>query len=508
MPSSAYREVERTYAVDATTPLPVLTSITGVSAVAPPVHLQLSATYFDTPALDLAGHRITLRRRTGGEDDGWHVKLPVSVQERTELHRPLGRANRNVPSTVLAPVRVYVRDRPVVPVATITTHRVVHRLLDAQASVLAEVCDDTVTAEALGDTPVRTRWREWEVELVGGDPTLLDDVQALLLAGGATVSRSPSKLVRALGSRVPAPPTVRQVSRRSCAGDAVLAAVGAQVERLLSDDPAVRADEPDAVHQMRVALRTLRSLLATYRPVLDRTATDPLRAELRWMGEVLGAARDTEVVLAHCSDLVAAQPPGLVLGPVGRRLDQTLAQRYRTAHRQVVGELSSTRWYRLLDGLDALLAEPPLTPLAGQPAGQVLPACVRKDWKRLRHKASAADTAGTPEQRVALLHEVRKAAKRLRYAATSAAPVRVKPAKHLAKAAKRVQTVLGEHQDAAVTRQLVRDVAAQADVAGESTFTYGRLDAQVQAQTGDTESSYERAWSRLDRPRLRRWLDV
>lgn len=162
----------------------------------------------------------------------------------------------------------------------------------------------------------------------------------------------------------------------------------------------------------------------------------------------------------------------------------------------------------LLDGLDALLAEPPLTPLAGQPAGQVLPACVRKDWKRLRHKASAADTAGTPEQRVALLHEVRKAAKRLRYAATSAAPVRVKPAKHLAKAAKRVQTVLGEHQDAAVTRQLVRDVAAQADVAGESTFTYGRLDAQVQAQTGDTESSYERAWSRLDRPRLRRWLDV
>jgi len=71
-----------------------------------------------------------------------------------------------------------------------------------------------------------------------------------------------------------------------------------------------------------------------------------------------------------------------------------------------------------------------------------------------------------------------------------------------------VQTVLGEHQDAAVTRQLVRDVAAQADVAGESTFTYGRLDAQVQAQTGDTESSYERAWSRLDRPRLRRWLDV
>ena len=88
MPSSAYREVERTYAVDATIPLPVLTLIAGVSAVAPPVHLQLSATYFDTPALDLSGHRITLRRRTGGEDDGWHVKLPVSVQERTELHRP------------------------------------------------------------------------------------------------------------------------------------------------------------------------------------------------------------------------------------------------------------------------------------------------------------------------------------------------------------------------------------------------------------------------------------
>lgn len=508
MATSTHREVERTFEVAQDAVVPPLLAVAGVASVAAPVVHELEATYFDTPGLRLAARRITLRRRTGGDDAGWHVKLPVSADEKSELRRPLGRSTRTVPAAVLAPVRVHVRDEPVAPVATIANRRVVHRLLDADGAVLAEVCDDAVTAEALGRRPGRTRWREWEVELVGGASRLLDEVQALLLTAGATPSAAPSKLLRALDFRLPErqQPQRERLPRNCTAADAVLHTVHGQVEALLRLDPLVRADEPDAVHQMRVTIRKLRSALATYRPVLERAGTDPLREQLRWLGGVLGAARDAEVVRASCGALVAEQPSGLMLGPVARRLDRTLAQTYRTEHRQVVAALDGTRWFRLLDALEALLADPPLTDLAGKPATEVLPDCVRRDWKRLRHSRIIAEQAATPEERLVLRHDVRKAAKRLRYAAESAEGVCGKAAARLAKAAKGVQSVLGEQQDAAVTRQVLRDVAAQAHEQGETTFSYGRLDALVEAAGAESAARYVQVWAALDRARLRRWL--
>lgn len=504
MPTSEHREVERTYEVPPGAVVPALVDIRGVGSVAETVVHMLTATYFDTPDLRLADRQITLRRRTGGEDAGWHVKLPAGGDARTELRKPLGRHTHTVPRAVADLVRVHVRDEPLTPVAIVRSRRAVHRLLDAHGAVLAEVCDDDVTAEALGERGGMTRWREWEVELVAGGPELQDAVQQVLATAGATVSSRPSKLLRALG--FPAPHAQPRVRRRSPAGDAVTAALREQVHALWSREPAVRADEQDAGHQARVTVRTLRSLLATYRPVLERSVTDPVREELRWFGGVLGAARDAEVSRATCAELLAGEPAGLVLGPVAARLADTLEATHAQARVVVVAELDGARWFRLLDALDELLANPPLTRAAAGRADQVLPGCVAHDEKRLRRSVSALRDTSTAEERSALLHEVRKAAKRLRYASESAEGVCGRPARRTARAARQVQKVLGTLQDAALTRRVLRDTAAAADADGEPTFTYGRLDARADAATIDVEPRFTQAWDELDRSTLRRWL--
>ncbi|MDQ3664447.1 MAG: CYTH domain-containing protein, partial [Actinomycetota bacterium] len=172
---SVHREVEDKFEADDNAELPRLDRLPGVATVHPPVEVELHATYFDTAELALAAAGITVRRRTGGDDAGWHLKLPDGNGHRDELRVPLGRAARTVPKPLRTVVRALSRDRPLAAVATVRTRRCVHRLLDVDGRVLAEVCDDTVSAStpASGDAGDEVRWREWEVELVDGNPTLL-----------------------------------------------------------------------------------------------------------------------------------------------------------------------------------------------------------------------------------------------------------------------------------------------------------------------------------------------
>src|SRR5664280_3182177 len=271
-----YSEVERKFDADPGMPLPDLTG--AARAVSEAVASQLDATYFDTADAQLVRHKITLRRRTGGDDAGWHLKLPAGLDERTEVRLPLGRATRKVPVALAREVRALVRDRPLVPIVVLHTTRIERRLLDPDGTTLATIADDTVLGQRLADGAVQeSTWREVEVELVHGDRSLLDAVGSQLQAGGLTPSGSSSKLARVLGdSAQPSPqaaPEAMSSAGRATAGAVVLAHLLAQVDRLVMHDRGARVDEPDAVHQMRVATRRLRSALATYRPLLDRERT-------------------------------------------------------------------------------------------------------------------------------------------------------------------------------------------------------------------------------------------
>jgi CHAD domain-containing protein len=493
MPPTEQLEIETKYDVDERASLPALRDLPGVARVARPVKLELEAVYFDTAGLDLAANKVILRRRTGGEDDGWHVKFPQSNGERLEVHHPLGRAVRKVPVAVVRSVRVHVRDQELVPVVTLNTKRVVHRLLDKDGEVLAELADDRVTATVEGGEP--ESWREWEVELVNGDHALLEAAGEVLRSAGAQPAEGPSKLARALGDRVP-PPDSLELPNKPRTSDVFRAYAGAQVQAIRERDPEVRRDVPDSIHKFRVATRRLRSALATYRPVVDRAAGDEIREELKWLAGELGVARDAEVQREHFAEEVAEQPVELVMGRVAGRIDDHLRAVYKDGRAGALAALESERYFRLLETLDELIAKPPLTD-DDRKAGKQLPDLLDHDRRRLRKAVRRAESAETSGEQDHELHEVRKAAKRLRYAAESAVPVLGDDAASLAARAEEVQEVLGEHQDSVVSRDLLRQLAVEVHLEGGNAFTFGRLHAAEELRGIRSRDAFFDLWPTL-----------
>src|SRR2546430_7305359 len=174
-------EVERKYDVPVDFALPDLSGLRPVAAVDQPVELRLDATYYDTPGLRLAAHQVTVRRRSGGHDAGWHVKRPTGPGERTESQSPLGDSGGEVPPAIATQVRALSRGEPLAPVVRIRTRRTERPLRDAEGTVLALVAEDVVSSEALGDPAlgdpalgdpalgdpaVEQHWREVEGELL------------------------------------------------------------------------------------------------------------------------------------------------------------------------------------------------------------------------------------------------------------------------------------------------------------------------------------------------------
>jgi CHAD domain-containing protein len=284
----------------------------------------------------------------------------------------------------------------------------------------------------------------------------------------------------------------------------VLAQLRAQVAELESHDDGVRRDAPDAVHRMRVASRRLRSALASFRPLLDRGTLEDLRAQLKWLADLLGEARDAEVMRDRLAAMTADPAPGgdeALPDSVGARLDAT----YHGAHARVVEALDSPHYARLLDALDRLVASPPWAPAAELPARDVLPARARREWKRLKARVTAADEATDEHERDVELHEVRKAAKRLRYACEALVPAFGPPAAETAAAAERLQEVLGDYQDSIVSQGRLRELATRED-ASEDAFVLGRLHRLEQDLAERSREEYGDAWAELSRKRLRRWM--
>ncbi|MDO9352185.1 MAG: CHAD domain-containing protein, partial [Solirubrobacteraceae bacterium] len=285
------------------------------------------------------------------------------------------------------------------------------------------------------------------------------------------------------------------------------------VAELRHRDCDVRRGVDDGVHQLRVTCRRLRGALATYRPLVDREVTDPVRDELRWVARTLGDGRDAEVMHVLLRELVADLPRSQVHGPVRRRLDRTYAARLRAADRHAQRVLDSPRYRRLLGRLEALVTQPPWTEAADKPADTVLRKRVARDWNRLEERVAlvhALEEAGDGTRDAAYdeaLHDVRKAAKRLRYACETLEYGWGKDAKRLRKAAQEVTQVLGDRQDTAVLRVDLRRVARAAAAAGESAFTYGVLHAREEARGAQREAEFAEVWERVSRAKLRAWLD-
>ena len=516
--ATVFREVGRKY--DAATAAGALDAVTsmigvaGVAAVSQPGEELLDAVYYDTADLRLIRAGVTLRR-TGGEDAGWHLKLPAGADSGDEIRLPLaaaepagrpaagtaprtaartpgkpaggprGQAAGAVPQELAALVRARTRGAALVPVVQMRTSRGVRRLLDDSGQTLAEVAAEHVSA-GLMDEPAAVSWEEIEVELVTGDRELLTAIDARLREAGARPAATATKLQRALAGQLPAVVTAQgsPLTARSPAGDVVLGYVRQQVLAIVRYDPLVRRDEPDAVHQMRVATRRARSVLRAFGEIIERERTRPLCEELKWLAAELGRARDGEVLQARLTADLAAIPPALVVGPVEARITGHFTTELAQAGKAALHALDGQRYLQLLNDLDVLLADPPLTPSAERKAGKALVKPVRRAARRLQRALAAVLVT---EDQDAAIHEARKAAKRARYAAEAALPALGGQARRQAARTKKLQELLGDHHDSVVARTVLRGLADQARAAGEDTFTYGVMHQRQACQAAGIE---------------------
>ncbi|HEX4255649.1 MAG TPA: CHAD domain-containing protein, partial [Streptosporangiaceae bacterium] len=364
---------------------------------------------------------------------------------------------------------------------------------------------DEVSAQTLGESTTISTWREVEVELTGGDRQLLRAADKRLRRGGLRPADRTAKLERALADALPSAEDTTRPRRGSAAG-VVLNYTAEQADKLKGLDPSVRRDEPDAVHQMRVTTRRLRSTFQSFGQILAADDTKHLAGELRWLGHVLGDARDNEVLPEHIDAQLKQVPVELVMGPVQARLREHFAPRAAEARKSLLAALDSERYFALLDELDQILAEPPLGPDADQPARKVLAHAVARTYKRTAKRMRRAEQAHAGEPTNVALHAARRAAKRSRYAAEAVTPAFGQQAKRYAKQLKKVQSSLGDHQDAVIARNTLREIGVRAHLEGENAFTFGLLYEHNSIAIRDSERRGAQDWKRATKPKYRKWL--
>jgi CHAD domain-containing protein len=369
------------------------------------------------------------------------------------------------------------------------------------------VVDDAVSGHTLGAETSPRSWRELEVELKGdGSPQLLDAVEQRLRDAGIRRSHTASKLARLLTERLGESGAPPKPSGTATAGDVVLAYLRKWVGELKLRDPQVRQDAPEAVHKMRTALRRLRSIMQVYGRVVDREHTRELTDELKWLAGVLAPARDLEVLRQRLDSAVAKLPAEDVVGPVASRLTRHFARQEAAARAKIYAVLDGQRYAELLDRLERLLEQPPLTRRASRPATSVLPRELGRAYKRFERRMRRVERAAEGPERDTALHEARKAAKRFRYGIDAARRVLGDPAKRFRKRLKKVQELLGDHQDAVVARPQLRELAMQAHLDGENGFTYGLLHGAQGRITDKAERDLPRAHDKLTKRKNRRWM--
>lgn len=511
-PKSSTREVEAKFRVHPPFDLPALVGErTGAASVDTAREEQLRAIYWDTSDLRLAREGVTLRHRSGEGPgkDGWHLKLPVregrvpdaGIASRDELHE--GGEPDTIPDALRDLVLPWTRTAVIGPVATLVTQRTAYLLRDAAGNALVELTDDLVSVLSSGH--VAGRFREIEVEDRGGGIEAIEAVGSVLRTGGAVAGEFLPKVVRALGPQAtadPDPPIPVAVGLDEPARCAVRDALRRGVRALITYDVAVRRDQPDAIHQMRVNARRMRSTLKTFGPLLDPEWACSLRSELKWLANEMAGARDSEVLCERLLRDLDGLDDELVVGPVRARLEREIGDDLKAGGDRAVQTLRSERYVVLLERIVDAAWEPMASPDGEEPVVTAVPALVNAVWKRLEKGVKRLESKHAGD---ADWHKVRILAKELRYACDAVSPIYGKAAKGLSKQAETVQEVLGEHQDAVIAADTLRAIATGRG-AGTVAFTLGLLHSRQTEAAASARAEFWRIWAEASRSRYRKWL--
>ncbi|MEP6979386.1 MAG: CHAD domain-containing protein [Nakamurella sp.] len=499
------------FGVDADTPLPELADLTPGGARWEQNAETVQTRHLDTSAHDLRRAGASLSRWSTGSAAGWRLDLPARPT-RDVPDRARSSASTEVPPTLAAAVLGVRRGLDLVPVATVTVHRSVHRLLDAAGDLLLELADESVhTSSSTPDGALLAQWRRWVLAAAPDSPGPVAALTARLTATtGSRPETDSTDLEHAIG-RLPsadpdtdggdravrAPPggtadcdTRKSAARKSSpgkrgtkpsehfpdAGTVILAYLREQDDALIAGDLTMR-EGPRGIHPTRVATRRLRSTLRIFAPFVDADRAAAFDHELSWYAAVLGDVRDREVQRVRMRKLIDEIPDELVLGPVAQSIDAVLRSEEMLYRTRLAEVLDSERYLDLLRESQRWSTMPPFAAGAAQDA-HVLGKRVRKAAAKLvTHLEAGLRHGGGDEE----LHRARKAGKRARYAAELAAPVLGERGSALVSRYQEVQDVLGDHQDGVVACALIRRLAAgTVGKRKENGFTYGLLYAREQ----------------------------
>jgi inorganic triphosphatase YgiF len=457
--------------------------------------LQLRATYFDTPDLRLMKHGITLRYRTGeGNGPIWTLKLPANgdLAERSELE--FAGLPDEPPAEARDLLFAFLSESQLAPAAEIRTKRRRWSLADEGGEKLAELVDDRV--QILEGTNVRGRFREIEIEAEKMGRKGLERIADRMRKAGAKPEQR-SKASRALEAlHKLKPQNGYRPSPKDNVGATVRPALQGAFARLLTFDPYARLGEVEGVHQLRVAARRLRSVIRTYKPILDEAKIDPVVEDLRWLGQVLGDVRDLDVLEARLREDSGDEAVPYIAALRARR---------DKAGAVLKDALNSERYVAFLQRVTALTQDDTLVLDGKEPAKEKLPELVWRVWKKLRDGGREL-TPESPEQD---FHRARILAKRARYSAETVAVYmpskQKKRLERFADGAEEVQNILGEHQDAAFARTVISQIASEnaGDPAISARVTM-LLDKQKEIGE-QTRKDFFEAWGDLDRKKNVKW---
>ena len=400
-----------------------------------------TSTYYDTPTRSLARAGITLRRRLENGVSRWQLKLPRAENARTEIEALGGPSIP--PNELLALLKLHLRHAKLEPVATLRTRRAGVRVGTAGQAV-ADVTLDAV--DVLDGGSVTDRFSELEVELIDGDESDLKRLGRELRQAGAQRSDGKAKVMRVLQLDTEAEP-----KKSASPAKRTRYLLGQQLRALESYDPGVRLDvDPEDLHQFRVATRRARAVIRATKTLFG-DQLEPLAAELKWLAGALGPVRDLDVLIEHLTEEVARLGDREEAQPLLDALGQE-----RDAQRQTLAAALDTERYLQLPTLFAEALEA----LGGHQAKGRLEKLAAAEFRKLEKAAKQTPPDTTDEQ----LHALRIRAKRARYAAELAGGGRLSA---YVEALKRVQDVIGEHQDAVVAEERIRSVSSSGHAVAE-----------------------------------------
>ncbi|MGH7146900.1 MAG: CHAD domain-containing protein [Nitrospiraceae bacterium] len=475
--STVEREIK--LAIDPSFRLPLLPGV-------PLPRRLLTSTYYDTSQYDLAHAGITLRHRVERGKQAWQLKLPLR-KDRQEIE--MVDRQSSPPTTFRDLLFLLLGQRRLVPVTTLRCWRTGVRVRMDNAPV-ADVTLDYVSVVKNG--AVLQRFRELEIEQINGKDSTLPNLERQLRQAGAEDHDGRPKLFRALS--LPAPSPEPPPAPDAPVVDHVKWALARHVRWLLAHDPGARLGrEPESLHQMRVATRQLRAVLRAARPLLVPEWADSLQYELRWLGQLLGPARDLDVQLAYFREESAALD-ARDRRPLAQFITHLEVQR-NNVQGLLLSELKSARYLDLIRRLqqakhDPIVVETTIT----------LRDLAKSAFKKLQ---KAIQRLGSSPNNVRL-HEIRIKTKRARYAAELAEPTVDKAATRFIKKACAVQDVLGMHQDAIQAEAHVRAFLKQS-TSVRAAFVAGRMVERQRERRERVRKNMGTLWKGLLKRGERAW---